>query len=188
MPRPRKLTDDAVIQAAMELFWNRPYADVSIHDVEQATNLNRSSLYLYFGSKGALFEKALERYVTMHLDPPLSAWLDSAPPGGVERFLEDTRARVMSNREDPGRGCLLVSTMTATPSYVAQALISDYRERLRDGFATALYNNGMDKEEAFGRARLLQVAVFGVWAVARTDVASAVAACHVLLAEVGGWD
>ena len=52
----------AVLIAARDLFWERGYEGTSIADLEQRTGLNRSSLYLEFGSKRDLFQAALDCY------------------------------------------------------------------------------------------------------------------------------
>ena len=43
------------VRAARGIFWDRGYEATSIPDLEQATELRRSSLYHTFGSKKELF-------------------------------------------------------------------------------------------------------------------------------------
>ena len=55
--------EDAVINAAIGVFWRHGYANASISDLMVATGLSRSSLYQRFGDKSGLFKESLERYV-----------------------------------------------------------------------------------------------------------------------------
>ncbi|MGE2726076.1 TetR/AcrR family transcriptional regulator [Mycolicibacterium pulveris] len=62
--RPREFDPDQVVDAAMKLFWAHGYDGVSISDVTTATGVNRRSIYAEFGSKEALYERAVQRYRT----------------------------------------------------------------------------------------------------------------------------
>lgn len=46
----------------MRLFWTRGYEATSLDDLQQATGLSRSSLYLAFGNKHKLFLRCLGHY------------------------------------------------------------------------------------------------------------------------------
>ena len=63
MPRSREFDDREVVDASKEEFWDRGYLGTAISDIERRTGLNRSSLYLAYGSKRGLFGNALERYL-----------------------------------------------------------------------------------------------------------------------------
>ncbi|WP_248925119.1 TetR/AcrR family transcriptional regulator [Paenibacillus hamazuiensis] len=60
--RPREFKDTAVVDAAMEVFWERGFEASSTEELCERTGLGRGSLYNAFGSKHALFQKALGRY------------------------------------------------------------------------------------------------------------------------------
>ncbi|MGV0644136.1 TetR/AcrR family transcriptional regulator [Mycolicibacterium sp. XJ2546] len=62
--RPREFDPDAVVDAAMKLFWARGFDGVSISDVTAATGVNRRGIYAEFGSKKQLYARAVERYHT----------------------------------------------------------------------------------------------------------------------------
>ena len=63
MARPREFEEDAVLDAAMECFWNRGYEATSMRDLVEKTGITGASLYNAFGDKRALYERALDRYV-----------------------------------------------------------------------------------------------------------------------------
>jgi AcrR family transcriptional regulator len=64
--RPIRFDKDAVLEAAMLLFWERSYEGASMADLTQATGLNPSSIYAAFGDKKALFQLAVKRYMEIH--------------------------------------------------------------------------------------------------------------------------
>ena len=77
-------TEDAVA-AAGGAFWSKGYQDTAISDLEQATGLNRSSLYAAFGTKQAIFGLALEWYLREFIGPRL-ARMERLGAGDIEGF------------------------------------------------------------------------------------------------------
>jgi TetR/AcrR family transcriptional repressor of nem operon len=62
MPRPKSFDQDAILDQAVDLFWERGYEGTSLADLEAHLGLGRQSLYNAYGDKQALFLKALDRY------------------------------------------------------------------------------------------------------------------------------
>ena len=60
--RRRRIDTDAVLDAAVRQFWRHGYASTSLPDLEAAKGLPRQSIYNRFGSKRALFQRALPHY------------------------------------------------------------------------------------------------------------------------------
>ncbi|AOW89864.1 MULTISPECIES: TetR/AcrR family transcriptional regulator [Streptomyces] len=61
--RPRTFDMEAVLEAAMLLFWEQGYEATSLAQLRETTGLSSASLYGAFGSKEGLFEKAVEHYI-----------------------------------------------------------------------------------------------------------------------------
>jgi AcrR family transcriptional regulator len=60
--RPREFDIDTALERAMKLFWRQGYEGTSMADLTRELALTRPSLYAAFGSKEALFLRALDLY------------------------------------------------------------------------------------------------------------------------------
>jgi TetR/AcrR family transcriptional repressor of nem operon len=62
MARSKEFDPDAVLQSALELFWQRGYEATSMADLVEHLGIGRASIYATFGNKRDLYLKALDRY------------------------------------------------------------------------------------------------------------------------------
>jgi TetR/AcrR family transcriptional repressor of nem operon len=112
VPRIREFDTDAAERAAMELFWEQGYEATSVDDLVARLGIGRGSLYAAFGSKHALYLKALDRYRCEQMGGALAALDDPAAPlkPTLRRFfaalVEDSLG------EPPRRGCFMVNATT----------------------------------------------------------------------------
>jgi len=60
--RPRTFDTEEALEVAMQLFWRKGYEGTSLAELTAAMGINAPSLYAAFGSKEALFRKAMDRY------------------------------------------------------------------------------------------------------------------------------
>ncbi|MCP2334892.1 TetR/AcrR family transcriptional regulator [Actinomadura rupiterrae] len=109
MGRPKKFDPDVAVGQAMDVFWSKGYGATTPNDLVVALGIGKGSLYHAFGSKHALFEKALERY----RDDQAAGLIDLLDrPGAVkERLRTALEFIVAANVADP-RGCMVVNTAT----------------------------------------------------------------------------
>jgi AcrR family transcriptional regulator len=109
--RPREFDIDEALDRALRVFWRKGYEGASLLDLTEAMGINRPSLYAAFGSKEALFRRALDRYA-------------EGPSAHVRAALEEPTARAVAERlllgtvellGDPSnpRGCLAVQAALA---------------------------------------------------------------------------
>ncbi|MER6048497.1 TetR/AcrR family transcriptional regulator [Streptomyces sp. NPDC001793] len=108
MGRPKQFDPDAAVEQAMQVFWRKGYAATTPQDLVDALGIGKGSLYNAFGSKHALFERALVRY----RDDQAQALIDMLErPGPVkERLSEALHLLVVLDLGDPDRrGCLAVN-------------------------------------------------------------------------------
>ncbi|MFC9234962.1 TetR/AcrR family transcriptional regulator [Streptomyces decoyicus] len=105
--RPRTFDMEAVLEAAMLLFWEQGYEATSLAQLRAATGLSSASLYGAFGSKEGLFKQTVEHYMK--------------GPGRAGDVIED---RTLSSREAVA-GLLHGSIdMQADPSHPTGCLIA----------------------------------------------------------------
>jgi TetR/AcrR family transcriptional repressor of nem operon len=104
MGRPIEFDHDAVIDAALNVFWTRGVHRSSIDDLVAASGLARSSLYNSFGGKQALYEQAIQRYV----DEQSKVFSEILSQESLKCALEDLIHAVVADNF-AGRGCVLVN-------------------------------------------------------------------------------
>jgi AcrR family transcriptional regulator len=188
----RHFVDEEVVEAAKQVFWNRGYAGASIDDLQAATGLSRSSLYLAFGTKRAVFDAALVDYVADFID------LRLGPLEGQRAGLGDAAGYFRSladyfGEPEASRGCLYINSIAELagrdPSFAPTAM--EFTSRVRAAFRHALGNavaeGAMDSTHLSHRVELLTTALFGVWLDVRSDAGTAAAACREIADEVLWW-
>ena len=136
--RPRQFDEDDVLDALVQLFWDRGFEAASLNDIVAAADLNRSSLYKAFGTKDQVFFTAIDRYLADRL-----AMLDEVlgREGGLEivrEFLGTLRTRFTT--EGGSRGCLAVNTLTelGMRDERVAAVAKRYRHQLSSGLQRPL--------------------------------------------------
>jgi AcrR family transcriptional regulator len=109
MPRPRKLPENEALERALLLFWERGYDRTSIGDLGDALGVGPSSIYNAFGSKAALFRKALQHYLQGHAAPTLEV-LGNAAAVGLEPSLRELLHRAVALYTTKGQpaGCAML--------------------------------------------------------------------------------
>jgi TetR/AcrR family transcriptional repressor of nem operon len=134
MARPREFDENEVVNRAAELFWEKGYRRTTPSQLVEATGLSKSSLYATFGSKHALFLRALERYVDGQ-EYELRRLLDA---GTLRDGLGRMYARIVeSTTTDGGRSCLVCTAAIEVDSDESEVIssLADARERTMKVFA-----------------------------------------------------
>ncbi|MEU4834764.1 TetR/AcrR family transcriptional regulator [Streptosporangium sp. NPDC023615] len=108
MARTKEFDPDAVLQKALELFWERGYEATSMADLVEHLGIARASVYATFGGKHDLYVKALERYLQTR-DPRVVEMLSQPGPAlPAVRALVEAYAEE-SLRDERRRGCMVVN-------------------------------------------------------------------------------
>lgn len=109
--RPREFDEATVLEAVMEVFWQKGYEKTSLADLLEATGLHKGSLYQAFGDKHSLFILALRRYVA-DMGSNLMNALHSAPgPMDGIRQAFNYFIDLACHGDGPNAGCLALNTM-----------------------------------------------------------------------------
>lgn len=139
--RPRSFTEDAVVTAARDFFWDRGYDASPVGDLVTALGLSRASLYTVFGDKEGLFVRAVGRYVEDGAAVLRELGSDGGPVlPALRAYL---RAGLTAPRTDGAttpRGCLLGTAAAecgGTSSRAAEAVRQGLAES-ESGVAAAL--------------------------------------------------
>ncbi|HET9970565.1 MAG TPA: TetR/AcrR family transcriptional regulator [Streptosporangiaceae bacterium] len=188
MARPRSFSTEDAVAAAAAVFWSKGYRDTAIADLEQATGLNRSSLYTAFGTKQAIFGLALRWYLRGFIGPRLAPMeCPGAGPGDIEGFFAGLAAFFRADGQ-ASRGCLMINTIAEDEGRgtLLGSQAQAFRDRLNAAFANAMagqHDSGLVSQ----RAQLLTTATFGIWLTARIDPAGAAQACDATAARIRSW-
>jgi TetR/AcrR family transcriptional repressor of nem operon len=108
MGRTKEFDPDAVLQQALELFWERGYEATSMADLVAHLGIARASIYATFGGKHDLYLKALERYQRTR-DPEVVTMLSQPGPvlPAIQALLEWYANE--SVHDERRRGCMGVN-------------------------------------------------------------------------------
>ncbi|MGW1024249.1 TetR/AcrR family transcriptional regulator [Streptomyces sp. NPDC002577] len=104
MARPKQFDPDVAVEQAMEVFWQKGYGATTPRNLADALGIGMGSLYNTFGSKHALFERALSRYVDGRLRV-LAELLEGSAP-----VRERLRKALEFMVDEGAQGCMMVNT------------------------------------------------------------------------------
>lgn len=136
--------DDAVAQAR-DLFWRHGYDGTAIRDLESALGIGRKSLYDTFGSKRALYLRALAQYTDSVIERICKGLED--PRNDAMANLERVLGRLQKHHASPeSLGCLLgvaIAQADRTDTELA-AILRGYLARLEHAFERAIRDAASD--------------------------------------------
>lgn len=135
MPWEKTFDLDEATDKAISVFWQKGYEATSISDLVDGMEINKGSLYNAFGSKKALFDRALLRYDQKNRQKSLRELEALGEPALAISALFD--GLVAEARTDVGnRGCLLVNTALEFPNQSAdvQNMVTSALHEFEDFF------------------------------------------------------
>lgn len=117
MGRPRTFDRDHAVEQALLLFWQHGYDATSLAQLKAGLGggISAPSFYAAFGSKEALFEECVQRYLTTFAQVTECLWDESLPPRqAIETALRQS-ARMQCEEGHP-KGCMVTLGMMSAPS------------------------------------------------------------------------
>lgn len=155
--RPRNFDENAVLDRALEVFWQRGFQGASLSELTDAMGLNKPSLYAAFGDKEALYLKTLQRYVAREISRHAQI-LDDETDGrvAVAAFLR-SMAAMLTDPKLPG-GCFIINGTADcggpdTPANIEHALrdaLQNGEEKLRTRLQRAQREGQLPKDARAG--------------------------------------
>lgn len=139
MGRHKEFDRNAVLEKAMDVFWEKGYEATSIQELVDHMKINRGSLYDTFGDKHSLFLMALDHYRDRRVSQRLKCLLKSSE--GVEAIRQFFRDLADARVGDRGcQGCLMVnSTVELAPhDDEAAGKVAAHMAALEDAFYRTL--------------------------------------------------
>ncbi|KJY43393.1 TetR family transcriptional regulator [Streptomyces sp. NRRL B-1568] len=174
MGRPKQFDPEVAVDQAMGVFWRKGYAATTPQDLVDEIGIGKGSLYHAFGSKHALFERALERY----RDTQAYALVELlGRPGPVlPRLRAALEALVEMDLDDPVRkGCFAVNTATelavvdARSTELVRAMFARTEGALRAALEAGQRAGEIDaSRDARAMASMLLATVIGMRVMAKT--------------------
>ncbi|PMX28780.1 MULTISPECIES: TetR/AcrR family transcriptional regulator [Pseudomonas] len=196
MGRPRTFDRDHAVEQAMYLFWQHGYDATSLAQLKAGLGggISAPSFYAAFGSKEALFDECVQRYLATYAQVTECLWDESLlPRKAIETALRQS-ARMQCEDGHP-KGCMVALGVMSAPSpenaRVADALTQS-RMRTRAGIVACVERGISSGQLPDTIAAVSMAAVFdsflqGISILARDNVPHATidaAISHILLT----WD
>jgi TetR/AcrR family transcriptional repressor of nem operon len=179
MGRPRLFDLDGAVTSAVNVFWKRGYGATTPAELLDAIGVGKGSFYNAFGSKHALFERALRRYGDDRV-AGLSRWFADGGPLGqrIKGYLE--RLAAPENEKTLRRGCFAANTAAELGRHdpVATKIVRGTFERMESVLEATLVE-GQKAGELDGAldpkavASLLLAALIGITVLAKVDSSAA---------------
>lgn len=162
--RPRRFDPEAAIDTARKLFQEKGYDGVGVAEIGQALGITPPSFYHAFGSKAALFDKVLARYVG-----EFGRFMPDALAGGggaaeaVDRLLRDA-ARLYARRGGVA-GCLVLDGARGSGDPEAAAMARAMAEQSHALIASRIAEEAPERADRL--ASIVMTALKGMSAAAR---------------------
>lgn len=137
--RPRRFDEEAVLDAALGLFWQQGYAETSMTQLQRATGLSSASLANAFGSKEKIFGRVVEYYAERYGSVTAPAADESLPPREALATALYGSAQMQADGTHPS-GCLFALSATATSASSAGAaeIVASHRAVTRERIRAAI--------------------------------------------------
>lgn len=117
MGRPRTFDRDHAVEQALHLFWQHGYDATSLAQLKAGLGggISAPSFYAAFGSKEALFEECVQRYLATFAQVTECLWDENLPPRqAIETALRQS-ARMQCEEGHP-KGCMVALGVMSAPS------------------------------------------------------------------------
>ena len=142
MPRHKAYNDEAVLEKAMQVFWDHGYEATSVRLLEKEMGINQFSIYSAFTNKKKLFVESLKKYREYVRNNNFHPLLKpNARLKDLEDFFSNFSRQVRDG--ETHRGCLIVNTTaefgSKDPEVTAE--LQNYFNFIKDMMKKVLLNS-----------------------------------------------
>jgi TetR/AcrR family transcriptional repressor of nem operon len=159
--RPAQFNEAKVVESAIKTFWSNGYRRTTLSDLEQATGVDRSTMYNSFGGKSGLYATAASAYVQQGKRQLLSLLSDG--DAGLADILSffDLVDAIQGDDLLPA-GCLIINDL-ANPANdeVTDEYLAALRTGLGEAIARSNRTDGTDPRHNTTRRDALFAAIIG---------------------------
>lgn len=147
MARTKDFDEQAVLQKAICLFWNKGYNGTSMQDLVEGLGISRSSLYDTFGDKHQLYLKALDAYQLQYGSQLCKLTGESASAkDAIRQILDLVITDLLADEQR--KGCFVVNAGIELASHDQDVnkMICQTEQQLEQAFAKVI-RSGQEKGE-----------------------------------------
>ena len=174
MARPREFDETAVLEAAIQCFWERGYEATSTRDLGTKMGITGASLYNAFGDKRSLYRRALDHYVDQSFRDRIARFEGHfAPREAIGAFFDEIVKRSLSDKQR--KGCMLVNSALEVAPHDPefQRVVNVVLKQVEAFFLRCVVAGQRDgtianSQSAKDLARLLLSTLIGIRVLART--------------------
>lgn len=130
----RQFDEDAALEKALGLFWQKGFAETSMQELAAVTGVQRGSLYNAYQDKETVFLRVFERYLERNLEAGREALARPVLRDALHDFFDMVIASITTGL--PTRGCM--STKTAFGGEAIEGPIRAALQSMLDGYETIL--------------------------------------------------
>jgi TetR/AcrR family transcriptional repressor of nem operon len=130
----RQFDEEAMLEQALELFWQKGFANTTMQDLAAATGVQRGSLYNAYGDKDTFFLKVFERYRLHFFDQMREALARPKLRDALRSYFDFVISSMTTGT--PTRGCF--STKTALGTEVLEPPLQAALRQLLDDIEACL--------------------------------------------------
>ena len=177
--RKREFDENAALEAAMQVFWQKGFAGASLSELTESMGINKPSMYSAFGNKEALFVKTTQLYLDSVAQ--LISEILHAPDVPLAERIRNYMMLLISKQceSDPPKGCYVVLCESEVaggdlPPEAAR-MLTEAGHSAQEIFAELFRNDPEAKtlklnENAEGKALCLATTLRGTASMARTGI------------------
>jgi TetR/AcrR family transcriptional repressor of nem operon len=182
----RQFDEEAALEKALGLFWQKGFADTSMQELAAVTGVQRGSLYNAYQGKEEIFLRVFALYRERNLAAAREALAKPVLRDALRGFFNMVITSITTGQ--PSRSCM--ATKSALGGEVVEAPIREALQGMMDGYETLLRERMLQAGEdetlalpAADAARLIIVFTRGVVVIERMyqDVARLHAAADMLM-------